>query len=244
MRIAAVQCHPVLDDPEQTIAAIVDRLRWADTEQVDLLLFPEAWLLGHAYDATLVRAHAEIASALALPALCARIAGFSSTLVLGVFEQMGAHTSNSAVVIEAGRIVGRNAKAHPNEDGVTPGTGFPIFLRSGLRYGINICNDSNFPHAAARTADQGAGLILYPLNNLLRPETAARWRERSLANLVARPREIGCWVASADVAGMANDRISYGCTILSPRGDILARVPELQEGAVLYDLPIEDPRAA
>ncbi|SFK11060.1 Predicted amidohydrolase [Sphingomonas sp. NFR04] len=238
MRIAAVQCRPVFDDAERTIAAIVARLRWAEAEGVDLLLFPEAWLLGHAYDAAVIRARAEVASNDALPALCARIARFPTTLVVGALEAVDGQVFNSAVVIEAGRIVGRYAKAHPNEDGVTPGTDFPVFARSDRRWGINICNDANFPDAAARLAEQGAGLILYPLNNLLRPETAARWREKSLANLIARARETGCWVASADVAGTANDRLSYGCTsILSPAGDVMARVPELAEGVAMFDLP-------
>jgi predicted amidohydrolase len=238
MRIAAVQCRPLFDDADQTIATIVARLRWAEAEGVDLLLFPEAWLLGHAYDAAVIRARADSASTHALPALCARIAGFPTTLVVGAFECVGAQLSNSAVVIEAGRIIGRYAKAHPNEDGVTPGTALPVFARSGVRYGINICNDANFTDAAAQLTDRGATLILYPLNNLLRPETAARWREKSLANLVARARETGCWVASADVAGTAGDCLSYGCTtVLSPTGDVMARVPELAEGVALFDLP-------
>nr|WP_315384342.1 nitrilase-related carbon-nitrogen hydrolase [uncultured Sphingomonas sp.] len=72
----------------------------------------------------------------------------------------------------------------------------------------------------------------------MRPRTAERWREKSLANLVARARQTGCWVASADVAGTANDRLSYGCTaVLSPAGDVMARVPELAEGVAVFDLP-------
>nr|WP_315384277.1 carbon-nitrogen hydrolase family protein [uncultured Sphingomonas sp.] len=161
MRIAAVQCRPMFDDAERTIAAIVARLRWAEMEGVDLLLFPEAWLLGHAYDAAVIRARAEIASRNALPALCERITGFPTALVIGAFEALDGQIFNSAVVIEAGHIVGRYAKAHPNEDGVTPGIDFPVFTRLGLRWGINICNDANFPDAATRLATQGASLILY-----------------------------------------------------------------------------------
>lgn len=236
MRIAAVQCSPVFDDPERTIAAIVTRLRWAEAEGIDLLLFPEAWLLGHSYDAATIRARAEAAAA-AVPMLCDRVHGFPTTLVIGAFEAGDAGPCNNALVIEGGRVVGRYAKAHPNEPGIVSGTRFPVFERAGVRYGINICNDANHPEAAARLADQGADLILYPLNNLLRPETAARWRERSLANLVARAAQTGCWIVSADVAGEAGDRVSYGCSaILSPDGAVVARVPELQDGAVIWEV--------
>jgi predicted amidohydrolase len=244
VRIAAVQCRPVFDDAEQTIAAIVARLRWADANHVDLVLFPEAWLLGHAYDLGTIQARADGARS-ALVALCARIAEYDATLVLGTFERVGEQVFNSAVVIEHGRIMGRYAKAHPNEDGVTPGTTFPLYTRSARRYGINICNDANYPQAAASVAAQGAELILYPLHNLLRPETAERWREKSLDNLAARARETGCWIASADVTGTADGRLSYGCTaILSPAGKVVARVQELQEGVALFDLPPPHPHGS
>lgn len=238
MRIAAVQCRPIFDDPYRTIAAIVTRLRWAEAEGIDLLLFPEAWLLGHSYDAATIRARAK-AAATAVPKLCAQVHDFPTTLVLGAFEAGDAGPGNNALVIEAGSIVGRYAKAHPNEPGVVAGTLFPVFDRASLRYGINICNDANHPEAAARLADQGADLILYPLNNLLRPETAARWRARSLANLVSRARQTGCWIVSADVAGVAGGLQSFGCTaIVSPQGTVMARVAELQEGIAVFTLPV------
>jgi len=236
MRIAVVQCRPLFDDPETTIATVAARLHWAQAEGIDLLLFPEAWLLGHAYDAATIRARASAAAAV-VAMLCERVRAFPTTLVMGAFEASEDGVFNNALVIEAGRVVGRYAKAHPNEPGVTPGSRFPVFERAGLRYGINICNDANYPAAAARLADQGADLILYPLNNLLRPETAERWREKSLANLVARARDTGCWIASADVAGRANDGVSYGCSaIVSPDGKVVARVPELQEGTAVWEV--------
>ncbi|WP_066726932.1 carbon-nitrogen hydrolase family protein [Sphingomonas pituitosa] len=242
MRVAAVQCRPVFDDAEQACGAIVERLRWADAEGVDLLLFPEAWLLGHSYEEGTIRARAE-AGAAALAALCERAAGFATTLVVGAFEALDGKWFNSAFVIEAGHIVGRYAKAHPNEAGVTPGAEFPVFTRSCLRYGINICNDANHPEAAARLVEQGAQLILYPLNNLLRPAIAERWRAKSLANLVARARETGCWVVSADVAGSCGGRLSYGCTVIvSPGGDVIARVRELDEGVAMVDLEVRTQR--
>lgn len=145
---------------------------------------------------------------------------------------------NSAFVIERGRIVGNYAKAYPNEPGVIAGDDFPTFLRAGVRYGINICNDANHADAAEKIARQNADLILYPLNNMLPRETAGRWREKSLANLVDRARQTNCWIASSDVTGESNGLLSYGCTaIVAPSGEVVARVPELSEGTVIYDVP-------
>jgi predicted amidohydrolase len=237
MRIAAVQCSNIPDDAPRVSDAIVQRLRWADEEGIDLVIFPEAFLLGHSYDPEMIRSRARVSS-IALTALCERVEAYRTTLVVGTFEIANEQVFNSAIIIEAGRVVGRYAKAHPNEPGVTAGNAFPTFLRRGIRYGVNICNDANHPAAAQCIADQGAGLILYPLNNMLPSATADRWREKSMTNLIERARQTGCWLASADVAGSSGDLVSYGCTaIVSPEGTIVARAPEMREGAAVHELP-------
>ena len=73
---------------------------------------------------------------------------------------------------------------------------------------------------------------------MLPPATAARWRQKSLDNLVDRARQTGCWIASSDVTGASDGLLSYGCTaIVAPDGRIVARVPERTEGAAVYDIP-------
>jgi predicted amidohydrolase len=238
MRIAAVQCRAITDDAASACQAILQRLRWAEREAIDLILFPETFLLGHSYNSEIIRSRAQQASGVALAELCRQAAAFPVTLVVGSFELAAPHVFNSAVVIEAGRISGRYAKAYPNEPGVTAGSDFPTFVRSGIRYGINICNDANHADAAARIACQSAELILFPLNNMLQPATAKRWREKSVTNLINRARQTNCWIASSDVTGASEGLLCYGCTaIVSPDGDVVARVPELNEGVAVYEIP-------
>lgn len=237
MRLAAIQCPAIADDAVQACEAIVQRLRWATKEAIDIVVFPEAYLLGHSYESEVIRSRAEKASG-ALAHLCRRVAEFPVTLVVGAFDLAPLGICNSAFVVELGRVSGRYAKAYPNEPGVAAGRDFPTFVRSAIRYGINICNDANHPDAAEQVASSGADLILYPLNNMLPPTTAERWREKSLANLVARARQTRCWIASSDVTGASEGLLSYGCTaIVAPDGLVVARVPELSEGVAVYDLP-------
>ena len=172
MRIAAVQCRAIADDADSACQAIVQRLRWASKEGIDLILFPEAFLLGHSYNPETIHSRAQEASGTALAELCRRVDAFSVTLVIGAFEVAAPHIFNSAFIIEEGRIAGRYAKACPNEPGVTAGNAFPTFVRLAIRYGINICNDANHADPAEQIARQGGELILYPLNNMLPPATA------------------------------------------------------------------------
>jgi len=219
---------------------IANHMRWADTAAVDLVLFPEAFLLGHSYDPEKIALRASQVSNSTLDELCRNVADFQATLIVGGFERRDGHIFNSAFVIERGHIIGRYAKAHPNEPGISPGSDFSTFVRSGCRYGMNICNDANHADAAGQLARQGARLILYPLNNMLKPVTATRWRAKSLINLQNRACETNCWIASSDVTGETDGLISYGCTaIIAPDGQVMAQVPEQQEGIVIHDVPSE-----
>ena len=242
MRIATFQCPAIADDAAGACKAIIQYLRWAEQEAIDLVLLPEAFLLGHSYDPETISARAQETSCAVLGELCRQISTSPATLVVGAFEWAAPDIFNSAFVIVRGHISGRYTKAYPNEPGVAAGSDFPIFVRSGIRYGINICNDANHADAAEQIACQQADLILFSLNNMLPSATAERWREKSMLNLINRARQTGCWIASSDVTGEFGDLLSYGCTaIIAPDGQVVAQVPELEKGVAVYEIPDRKP---
>lgn len=236
MRIAAFQRMPVFDDAATVVARIVGDLSQAQS-RVDLAVFPECHLLGHSYHPATIAARAIDVAEDRWHAILAPLAPIATTVILGSFERNADGITNSALVIERGCVVGRYAKRHPNEPGVVAGSASPVFDHQGMRYGINICNDANHANAAQRIADQGAAVICYPLDNMLPPDIAARWRSRSIENLQARARQTGCWIVSADVTGSQGPLLSHGCTmIVRPDGSIAARVAEGVEGVAIYDI--------
>ncbi|MES3081247.1 carbon-nitrogen hydrolase family protein [Sphingomonas faeni] len=236
-RIAAFQRLRVEDDAAAVIARIVDDLTRADMS-MDLAVFPECHLLGHSYDPATIAARAIDVEDDRWRAILAPLAPVATTVILGSFERRADGVTNSAFVIERGRVVSRYAKRNPNEPGVVAGRASPVFERDGGRYGINICNDANHPDAARSLADQGARMICYLLDNMPPPDTTARWRSRSVENLRARAVQTGCWIVSADVTGSCGARLSHGCTmIVRPDGTIAARVAEGVEGVAIYDVP-------
>lgn len=157
--------------------------------------------------------------------------------MLGFIERRDDGFYNSAAVIRHGEVIGVYAKNHPNAPAFRAGKDAPVFRKLDFSYGINICFDANFAPCAQRLADQGAQLICYPLNNMLRAATAERWREKSVQNLQARALATGCWVVSSDVVGSHGDKLSHGCTcIVNPAGLVVARVAEGAEGVVVHDI--------
>ncbi|MCW6512071.1 carbon-nitrogen hydrolase family protein [Lichenifustis flavocetrariae] len=239
MRVGAFQRFSIFDDPGRAIEGIARDCSLADERGVDLALFPEAYLQGHAYDEGLIERRAVTLDGPVVGGMLRRLSGVKAVVIVGLFERRGSHILNSAVVIEGGRIVGVYAKAFPIEDGCVPGTDFPVWTRSNWTFGINICNDLNHPCAAERLTTQGARLIRAPINMTLRAKKADRWRVPTLDNLKDTARRSRCWLIAADVAGPGLDGwFSYGCTaIISPDGTVVGRSAELVEDMVIFDLP-------
>ncbi|MFZ6781367.1 carbon-nitrogen hydrolase family protein [Undibacterium sp. Ji83W] len=241
LRIAAFQRPPVFDDIQKAVAQLCTDLRWCQEQGVELAIFPECYLPGYASDAQTIAQRALAIDSPIFTHVLQELSAFDTDIILGFFEQATAGIYNSAAVIRQGQVMGVYAKRHPNERGVLAGTASPVFDRSGFSYGINICNDANYPDCAAELSTQGAQLLCYPLNNMLTAATADKWRSKSIDNLRQRAMETGCWVASADVVGALlgahENKISHGCTcIVAPDGSIVARVEEGSEGAIVFDI--------
>ena len=238
MRIAAFQRSPIFDDPDKAGKVVLRDLIWADEQGVDLAVFPESYLQGHSYDRSLIERRAVSLDSPVMRRFLDGASAIRATAILGLFERRGDSIFNSAMVIEGGRFAGVYAKAFPIEDGCSPGTEYPVWLSGKWKFGINICNDMNYPQAAEQLTQQGANLICAPHNVMLRPEKAEAWRLRSVENLQACARRTGCWIVSADVAGPGNDGwFSYGCTaIVRPDGMVASRTTELVEDVAILDL--------
>ncbi|BBB62561.1 hypothetical protein UNDKW_4288 [Undibacterium sp. KW1] len=237
LRIAAFQRYPVFDDLQTVLTQLHTDLCWCQEQGVELALFPECYLLGYSSDAQVVARRAIATDSPFFKQVLQQLSAVNTDVILGFFEQRVAGIYNSAAVLRQGLLMGVYAKQYPNERGIMAGTASPVFEKSGYTYGINICNDANYPDCAAELCQQGARLLCYPLNNMLAPVTAEKWRSKSVDNLRQRAIETGCWVASADVVGKHEGKISHGCTcIVAPDGRVVARVTEGQAGVAVFDI--------
>lgn len=236
LRVAAFQRRPQFGNIRRILERLRRDLEWCDGESVDLALFPECYLQGYVLDRAALGSVALEEDR--FQGLLADLAPIRSTFVLGLVERHGEFVFNSAAAICRGDVVGvyRKTHLHRKEQAFDAGCNYPIFQAANWKFGINICYDANFPEAAAAVGGQGARLICYPINNMLPPEVADRWRRRSIDNLRCRAIETGCWVMSSDVVGTHEAMLSYGCTcIINPAGKVVTRVDEGNEGVALFD---------
>jgi predicted amidohydrolase len=195
-----------------------------------------------------VHDHAFDVSGAGFATVLQRLAGIRQTLVLGVIERADGAYHNTALVIAEGQVVGRYRKRFltGGESVFTAGHESPIFNCGGVRFGINICYDTQFPQAAAAAAVAagGAQLLLVPAQNMMRREQALWWQGRHNRIRALRARETGLWLASADVTGERDEaRIGLGPTcVINPTGQVVSHVAARTVGMAVAE--IEQPQTA
>jgi predicted amidohydrolase len=240
VRIAAAQTFEYLEDVEAALTCITDVAERAKAQGAALLCLPEGFLQGYLTDElTAKRSAFDLASA-DFQIILQCLPKDGPMIVFGMIEIDGGRLFNSAIVVSHGILVGRYRKVHllRGEQCFEAGNDSGVFEVDGLRFGINICYDTNFPEAASRIADLGATLIVCPTNNMLSRKKAEAYKELHNEIRGNRCRETGLWLVSADVTGERSGQISYGPTaVLDPTGRVAAQLPLGETGLLVFDVP-------
>jgi len=237
--VAACQPREIIDNVEQTLGTIIDCAAQAEALDAELVCFPECYLQGYVVDEEKTAERAIDLSSPEFSAVLKRLSHVNPLMVFGVIEIENDRLYNTAVIVEHGKLLGsyRKVKLLPGESVFDAGTDFPVFDLNGLRFGINICNDLNFPECSKAISDQNADLIVCPCNNMLRCETAEKWKSKHNEIRARRSAETGLWILSSDVTGRRDHRVSYGPTaLINPTGTVVAQVPLLETGLLAQEI--------
>jgi predicted amidohydrolase len=240
-RIAAAQTPEFRCNVEAALRHLADTAQQARAAGASLVCFPEGFLQGYLTDERPAREASIDLGSPVFKGMLGRLPENAPMLVLGLIEVDDGHLFNTAVVVHRRTLVGRYRKAHLLareqcfDAGSTPG----VFEANGLRFGINICHDTNFTTAAQGVAALGASLIVCPANNMLPLKAAETWKDRHNAIRAERCRETGLWLISADVTGERDGCVSWGPTaVITPTGEVAAQLPLGLPGLLVFDLPL------
>jgi predicted amidohydrolase len=123
----------------------------------------------------------------------------------------------------------------------TPGDlGFPVFDVDGVRVGVQICYDRQFPEGYRCLALDGAQIIFTPtvLATHGNPARSEMWP----LMLRARAIENGCFVVGVGKAGRENDTDHVGDSLLiSPLGGrVLAKAQTEEDELVVADFDLDE----
>jgi predicted amidohydrolase len=240
VRIAAAQTVEFREDIDAALNCVEDVAARAEIEGALLLCFPEGFLQGYLTDENSARRNALDLTSLAFEAVLDWLPKTGPMIVMGLIEVEKGRLFNTAIVVDRGAIIGRYRKAHllDGEQIFDAGSDNHVFEVAGLRFGINICYDTNFAAAASKVANLGASLIVCPANNMLHRKTAEALKDLHNSVRGERCRETGLWLVSADVTGERDGRISWGPTaVLNPAGEVVAQLPLERIGLLIFDIP-------
>jgi 5-aminopentanamidase len=202
----------------------------ADTN-ADLLVFPECFLTGYYKEGDLTEIAAQVDDR-CMAALASVSETLDITLVVGTYELTEAGLYNSAFVFdpEIG-IVGPYRKqmlyGEWEKKNFRPGTQPLVFCCRGLKVGVLICFDVEFPERVRELAQAGIDLLVVP-TALMEPYDIV-----STALVPTRALENGIFAAYSNRID-SEDNLRYvglSC-IVGPDGKELARAGSDQEGLI------------
>uniref|UniRef100_UPI0025F2F49E nitrilase-related carbon-nitrogen hydrolase n=1 Tax=uncultured Aeromicrobium sp. TaxID=337820 RepID=UPI0025F2F49E len=265
LRLALAQVNAVVGDIDHNVELVVSACHDAARAGAHLVVFPEMVLTGYPVEdlagrLTFIRRCQEAVAA--LPARLAEEGLGDLVVVVGhldsakpreveaMTERLGVPKNaptNSASVINSGRIVARYDKHHLPNYGVfdefrnfVPGEEVQIVQVHGVDVAIAICEDiwQDGPSAAAKAAE--AGLLLV-LNGS--PYEAAKDDAR-LELCARRAREGGCALAYVNLVGGQDELVFDGDSlVVGADGELVARAAQFVPELLVADLELAEATA-
>ena len=236
MRIALAQTSLAPASIDEALAELARHAEAARRGGADLVLFPELFMCGYG-DAERVRDLALPATALRdLLEPIARRAG--AALCVGYAERTQEGAYNAALLVDpSGRQLLNYRKMHLWEAferaSFRPGDLPAIAVLDGIRVGILICFDLDFPVTAQDLARRGADLILVP------SATTLPYRIVPEAQVPVRAYENALFVAFCNHAPSACGPDYAGAsTVAAPDGSVLARATSAGPDLVFADIDL------
>ena len=162
-RAAVLQMRSVNREYESNIKTIIKYMSDAKQNGADILLLPECFITG--YDLTIDNDSAMTEGDLS--PLCEQAGKLGIGLVATALSKGEHHPQNAAFVIgKDGKILMKYAKVHTcdfaDEKVLEPGTEFKVCDFDGVKIGIMICYDREYPESARILMLKGAEMILVP----------------------------------------------------------------------------------
>ena len=164
-RVAILQKRATNGEIDKNVELVIDALAEAAESHADMLLLPECFLTGYDLPMTYERSIAD--DDVRIQKICDAAKEHQVGVVLTSFTKGKSAPQNSAFIIDkSGQILMKYSKVHTcdfaDEKTVEPGTEFKVSDCDGIKLGIMICYDREYPESARILMLKGAELILVP----------------------------------------------------------------------------------
>ncbi|WP_020471996.1 carbon-nitrogen hydrolase family protein [Zavarzinella formosa] len=243
MRIGHFQLISKLGDFDGNLAKVVESLKRADRDRVEVVSFPECYLTGYTDSAEKARQGAFSLDSPQMMKVLEKTMQAEATFIVGFNESRGKDLYNTSAIIHKGHVLGTYSKCSAYMPFHKQGREFPVFERAGVKFGVIICSDGGYIEPARLLAIKGAKIIFAPHYNAIgatglinhfmnvRNDHTAR----AVENRVFFVR--GNNVAPGIDPSFARESVAYGDSyILDPNGEMVVRTRRHQEDFIFADI--------
>lgn len=248
MRIGHFQVFTQSGDFEANLSKLVEGMKRADRDRVEVVCFPECFLTGYPHSAEQARQIGITADSPQMMRAVDATARIDVTAVVGFGELRGKDYYNSAVVLHKGHILGIYRKCTAYETWEKQGREFPVFRRGDVTFGVIICSDGGYIEPARILAIKGAKIIFAPHFNYITKEYLLDHYRTVRSDHTARAVENSVYFVRGnnygrrdpkkdDRGGYKDDRVGYGDSyIVDPHGEIVVRSRQFEEDFIFADI--------
>ena len=195
-RLAILQMRSVSGAYDKNTETVIENMKQAAANDADMLLLPECFLTG--YDLSIRNNEAMADNDNCIIKLCNIANEIGIGLVATALTKGNNNLQNSAFVIDkSGKIIMKYSKVHTcdfaDEKVLEAGNEFKVCNYDGVKIGVMICYDREYPESARVLMLKGAEIILVPNDcGSMKPRVQA---------LSTRAYENMCGVAMANPNG-------------------------------------------
>lgn len=208
LKVAILQMHSETNNKEKNIEIIIDNMKEAAKNNADILLLPECFITGYNFPIALKDALDD--DSIYIKKICSAAKAYNVGVVATAFSKGELKPQNTAFVIDkTGEIIMKYSKVHTcdfaDEAALESGKEFKVCDFHGVKLGVMICYDREYPESARVLMLKGAEIILVPNDcESMKPRVQAlstRAYENMVGVAMANPNGIngGCSCAFSPI---------------------------------------------
>jgi NAD+ synthase (glutamine-hydrolysing) len=238
------QINPIVGDLAGNRDKIIDAIGNAKELNADLIALPELAVTGYPPEDLVLKPQFVKDSIRMLNTIRRSTKGI--TAVVGFVESERNRLFNAAAILADGKHIRSYRKIFLPNYGVfdeyryfSPGGRYPVFLISGVRVGVNICEDIWYEEGPARVQALAGAEVIVNIN--ASPYHKGKGEER-LKMLSRRAKENGVIISYTNTVGGQDELVFDGQSVVIDRnGKVLARGKQFKEELLTVDVRIPGP---
>ncbi|HEY1058642.1 MAG TPA: NAD+ synthase [Limnobacter sp.] len=239
VRVAIAQLNLTVGDLKGNSSKIIASVHQAAAQGARIVLTPELSITGYPPEDLLMRPSFQRQSDAALETLMREFAALDVYVVLGHPVRCEGELFNAASVVHQGKVVGRyhkhdlpNREVFDEQRYFTPDNRPLVFEVDGIRFGLNICEDTWNRYAPEAAASAGAEVLLVPNAS---PYHMGKHTIRE-GVVARRVQETGMAIVYANLVGGQDELVFDGASFaMDGHQRVALRMAQFEEGVALLD---------